>query len=316
MNAQPVHVAVAAIVNENDEVLISKRHDDVHQGGLWEFPGGKLEPKENVEQALIRECQEELGITPTEYHPLIKITHHYTDRSVCLDVFKILAYTGTASGLEGQPIKWQSISTLLAEDFPAADEPIINTLRLPDRYLITGKFDSLEDFDTRLENALKSGIRLVQLRLKQQWLDKNRAVVDDICKRASTLCQQYDSLLLLNIPQNINPGIEYDGIHADSRMLNALTARPECRWFSASCHSLSELKKAERLKADFAVLSPVQYTRSHPDTEPLGWDSFAELVQQVNIPVYALGGVSGNDISQSRSVYAQGVAAIRAFWSV
>ena len=168
-----VHVAVAVIVNEADEACISLRHEDTHQGGLWEFPGGKVESGETVEQALSREIKEELGLDILHSRPLIKIMHDYGDKSVCLHVQKITGFRGTAVGLEGQDVKWVPIGHLSDHDFPEANQAIIKSLSLPDQYLITGSFDGPYDFSMRLEHALNMGIKLVQLRLK------NRVVKSD-----------------------------------------------------------------------------------------------------------------------------------------
>lgn len=312
--AKIIQVAVAAIVNDCNEVLISKRSEDVHQGGLWEFPGGKVETDESVHVALERELAEELGIIPVKSRPLIKVVHHYTDKSVCLDVYKVTQYQGKPEGLEGQPLKWQAINTLDSSHFPAADVSIINALKLPDKYLITGGFDSVEDFSHKLKRALSEGIQLVQLRLKQDWVDMNSDMLNDILNDASSQCVQANVKLLLNIPETVQVNVSYSGVHADSRKLQTYTCRPDVEWFSVSCHTVQDLQKAEQLNADFAVLSPVQHTKSHPDAEPLGWESFASMLQQVNIPVFALGGVNASDIEKAQHSGAQGVAGIVAYW--
>ncbi|HHL45917.1 MAG TPA: NUDIX domain-containing protein, partial [Gammaproteobacteria bacterium] len=90
----PVHVAVAVIVNGQGEVLIARRPDHLYQGGLWEFPGGKLEPGERVTQALSRELDEELGITVESSGPLIRVHHHYPRWPVLLDVWRVERYRG------------------------------------------------------------------------------------------------------------------------------------------------------------------------------------------------------------------------------
>ena len=68
-----VHVAVGVLINDQDEVLIAKRPDNTHQGGLWEFPGGKVEPKELVEAALVREFKEEVDVSLNHTSPLLEI---------------------------------------------------------------------------------------------------------------------------------------------------------------------------------------------------------------------------------------------------
>jgi 8-oxo-dGTP diphosphatase len=312
-----VHVAVAVIVNDEDQVCISFRHEDSHQGGLWEFPGGKIEQHETVEQALKREIKEELDIDISETRPLITITHDYQDKKVCLHVNRVLSHQGQATGLEGQRVKWVPVDDLPLFDFPAANYPIIKAVQLPDRYLITGKFVDEDDFLAKLKNALDRKIRLVQLRLKQDDLDIDH--VRSLIQQASSLCKQAGAKLLFNIPQQHLKmidlsGLEFDGYHADSRTLNKLSQRPDGRLFSASCHNMDELNKAKDLKADFIVLSPVQKTASHPEMQAMGWQQFSDMVAACTMPVYALGGVSESDIEKAWLHGAQGVAAISAFW--
>ena len=75
-------------------------------------------------------------------------------------------------------------------------------------------------------------------------------------------------------------------------------------------------EKAESLGANFVVLSPVQFTNSHPDTEPLGWKKFSEMVSECNVPAYALGGVTSGDVEKAWMSGAQGIAAISALWNI
>ncbi len=128
-----IHVAVGAIVNSKNEVLISLRHPKSHQGGLWEFPGGKIEPGESVQEALRRELLEELGIEVHPAHRLIEVRHDYPDKSVSLDVWIIREFRGAPSGNEGQAIRWLSISDLTPAEFPMANVPIIEALRQLER---------------------------------------------------------------------------------------------------------------------------------------------------------------------------------------
>lgn len=123
-----VHVAVAVIVNEQKQVLISLRQSHQHQGDLWEFPGGKVETGEATEVALVREIKEELGIKIAKSSPLIKIEHHYQDKSVLLDVWSATDFEGEPRGMEGQTIKWCTISALKQFEFPAANQAIIETI--------------------------------------------------------------------------------------------------------------------------------------------------------------------------------------------
>jgi 8-oxo-dGTP diphosphatase len=314
MRAKPIHVAVAAIVNHNNEIFISRRHVDSHQGGLWEFPGGKVETGESIQHALVRELEEETGIHITHSRPLIRVHHDYDDRSVLLDVWKIDRYSGEPHGREGQDVRWANLQTLKPEEFPAADVPIIRALQLPERYLITGKFDSLEDFTQRLSSAISKGIQLVQLRLKPDWTQANTEQALQVLRSAETLCNKSEAVLMLNVPEELRAQSTCKNLHADSSSLQQLEQRPECDLFSASCHIPADLHKAEQLNADFVVLSPVQKTQSHPDAEPLGWETFQSMIDEISIPVYALGGVGENDLLTAELHGGQGVAGIGAFW--
>lgn len=122
-----IHVAVGLIL-DNDRVFVAQRDQNVHQGGLWEFPGGKVDAGETVEAALSRELNEELGIFVDYAEPVMQIKHDYTDKIVLLDVWQIARYRGEPSGCEGQPVKWLAINQLLAEQFPAANQAIVDWL--------------------------------------------------------------------------------------------------------------------------------------------------------------------------------------------
>ena len=127
-----VHVAVGIIValdeQNNKEYFLTKRLADSHQGGKWEFPGGKVESDETVAQALFRELKEEVAIEVLACQPLTTISHDYGDKKVCLEVFVVDNYSGEPSAQEGQQQGWFSLSILQTLDFPAANQTIINKL--------------------------------------------------------------------------------------------------------------------------------------------------------------------------------------------
>ena len=125
-----IHVAVGVIVNNQNQVLISFRHRDRDEGGLWEFPGGKREPNEAIESTLKREFREELNVNVLESFPLMLIKHAYESKKVLLDVWMILDFEGKPEGAEGQLIEWTPLELLKYEDFPKANEEIIRALQL------------------------------------------------------------------------------------------------------------------------------------------------------------------------------------------
>jgi len=124
-----VHVAVGIVADAAGAILITRRPNHVHQGGLWEFPGGKVEADETVAAALQRELHEELGIVVQTAEPWLQIRHAYPDKTVLLDVWRVTAWRGEPHGREGQPLRWASAMELADFVFPAADEAIIARLR-------------------------------------------------------------------------------------------------------------------------------------------------------------------------------------------
>lgn len=123
-----MHVAVGVILDDQGRVLLTKRAAAAHQGGLWEFPGGKVQADETVQSALARELLEELGIEVQRSSPLVEIQHRYADKSVLLDVHTVWQFSGTAAGLEGQPLEWVEPQDLAGYPFPAANEAIVTAV--------------------------------------------------------------------------------------------------------------------------------------------------------------------------------------------
>ena len=124
-----VHVAVGVLIDDAGRVLITRRADDAHQGGLWEFPGGKVEAGESVLDALDRELQEELGAAVLACEPLLEIRHDYSDKSVLLDIHRVTQWQNEPRGLEGQPLAWVSADELEHYEFPEANVPIVAKLK-------------------------------------------------------------------------------------------------------------------------------------------------------------------------------------------
>jgi 8-oxo-dGTP diphosphatase len=308
-----IHVAAGAIVDTNGRILIAKRPDAAHQGGLWEFPGGKLEPGEDPSDGLARELHEELGIRIRGWRPLIRVEHDYGDRRVLLDVYRVDAYSGVPIGREGQPLAWVAPAEMDPAQFLAADRPIINALRLPSLYLITGDDPAdTEVFVARVGRALDAGIRLVQLRAHDLSDEDYRRLV----RRLNPVCRAAGARLLLNRDPNVVRDLEGDGLHLGSVWLRRLRERP-CpagRLVGASCHSGEELRLAEDLGLDYALLSPVEATLSHPGAPSLGWSGFADLVASAQLPVYALGGLDPTQQARCFAHGGQGIAAIRGLW--
>ncbi|MEE4203932.1 MAG: 8-oxo-dGTP diphosphatase MutT [Halieaceae bacterium] len=127
--ASDVAVAVGVLIDDESRVLITRRADDAHQGGLWEFPGGKIESGESVHQALARELAEELGAKVEQSKFLLEIVHDYGDKRVRLLVHLVTAWCGEPYGAEGQPLAWVNVSGLERYRFPDANAAIVECLQ-------------------------------------------------------------------------------------------------------------------------------------------------------------------------------------------
>jgi 8-oxo-dGTP diphosphatase len=123
-----VHVAVGIIVNSQQQILLAKRHGHLHQGGKWEFPGGKVEADETITQALVRELKEEVDLSVATSSAFMSISHDYPDKQVLLDIHLVQDFSGEAIGVEGQQIAWVNQAQLKDYEFPEANLPILEKI--------------------------------------------------------------------------------------------------------------------------------------------------------------------------------------------
>lgn len=119
----------AGLIFRNGKLLITKRYDDAHLGGLWEFPGGKREPKESFEQCLVRELREELGIEVTVGELVESLTHEYPGKTVHLKFFVCEWQKNEPQALGCSECKWVTARQLSKYDFPEADARLLQRLQ-------------------------------------------------------------------------------------------------------------------------------------------------------------------------------------------
>lgn len=306
-----IHVAVAVIQRKDGYILFTERPAGKACAGEWEFPGGKVEAGETPRQALSREIEEELAIQITQARPWITLPHTYPHASVLLHFFIVTDWTGTEHGREGQQLCWQKLSELTISPLLAANVPVIRALQLPVIYAISCVSEiGEEEFLHRLAFKIDHGLKLLQLREKSLSNCQLHRLVDKILP----MTVPASVTILINSDMPGEQRKRFSGLHLTSNHLMNLDQRPDFDLVAASCHNREELQQAVNLGLDFAVLSPVMKTLSHPEARPLGLSAMAELITNCPIPVYALGGMTIDQLHEIQSHGAHGIAMLRNAW--
>ena len=185
-------------------------------------------------------------------------------------------------------------------------------MEFPRHYLITPTVDDEPRFLAGLERSLQAGTRLLQLKGKGMDPEVYAALATQVVERV----HGHGGKILLTGDPSLVQSLGADGLHLDSEALRSASARPipEQYLLAVSGHTLEDLQKGEALGANLAVLSPIKYTKAHPDIEPLRWDGLKRAAAELTIPVYALGGVGADDEPEALESGAQGVAGSRGYW--
>jgi 8-oxo-dGTP diphosphatase len=313
MNARPiVEVAAAVLTQADGRVLLAQRPPGKPYAGYWEFPGGKVEAGEDLETALARELHEELGIDVHSPCRWITRVFEYPHARVRLNFFRVFVWDGEPHPHEGQVFSWQQPDAVEVTPLLPANAPILKALSLPPVLGIShAESLGVDSFLARLDVALADGLRLVQLRDKSLADDARLHLACETVRRAHAR----GARVLVNGSVELAHASGADGVHLDAAAAGALATRPACEWVGVSCHDAAELAHAAALDADFALLSPVLPTLTHPGAQTLGWDAFAALAAASPIPVYGLGGLGRDDLALAQSHGAHGVALLRGAWT-
>lgn len=306
-----VEVAAGVLLRADGAYLLGQRGPDTVYAGYWEFPGGKLEAGETPAAALKRELTEELGIEVLELRPWLQREHHYEHAHVRLHFFEVVRWQGSFQPRVHAELRWVDPWAEAPTPMLPANGPVLKALQLPRLMGIThaGQIGSVAQLKA-LDEALASGLRLVQVR-EAGLAAQARA---DFVAAVGARVRAVGGIVLLNGEPAAALAAELDGVHLTSARLMALDERPALNWVGASCHDRAELERAAALGLDYALLGPVQPTASHPGEPTLGWAKFAELIRELPLPVFALGGLCSEDMATARNAGAHGLAAIRAVW--
>ncbi|WP_445146203.1 Nudix family hydrolase [Dyella sp. Tek66A03] len=310
-----MHVMAGVLLDARGRVLLAQRPPGKHLAGLWEFPGGKLDAGEIPAAGLVRELREELGIEAEICDPVIRVPWHYGDRSLLLDAWTVRHWHGEPMSLEGQALQWCDPAGIDPAILSPADRPILRALQLPARYPITPAEVPPEAFEAwrhRLVEAIEHGLHLALLRFPLWAPERVRelaaALLPVARARGAHMLLSGDVAGALELGSGV-------GVQLKAFQLSSLEERPLplSQLVGASCHDEIELAQASRF-ADFATLSPVSATATHPGVVPLGWPTFQSMLEAASVPVYALGGMTEADTQVARRAGGQGVAGIRGFW--
>ena len=292
------------------EFLLARRPEGKVYAGYWEFPGGKVEAGETPRQALVREIEEELAVTIDRAWPWLSCEYDYPHALVRIRFFRVASWHGEIAPVEHSGLAWLKIGgpPTVAPILPA-NGPILRALRLPPMLAITNAAGNGVAAELqRLEAALAGGLRLVQVR------DKTLPAADRrlFAERVTALAKPYaDALILINDDEALAHQVGAHGLHLSSGRLAQLAARPALPWVAASCHSQRELALAAAHRLDFALLSPVLPTASHPGVQGMGWQKFDRLVAGSPLPVFALGGMRPEMLETAMEHGAHGIALLR-----
>jgi 8-oxo-dGTP diphosphatase len=292
-----IPVVAAVLRNEHGQLLLAERPAGKHLAGLWEFPGGKLEPEETPGQGLKREIAEELGIRVLDSSPLLTLTHHYDDRSVRLMLRETHVWEGNPVGLEGQQLKWVSLEQAQALPMPAADRPIIRVMGLEPRLTAIPKPTecvSKHHFLAALETALRAGARLVHVSMPSVL----EAQARQLAQKCADLIRGFNARWILECSPELAGRVRADGVVLRADKLREME---DCRveedvLCAVECATHDDLRAAARWGADFALLAA-------------NLEQCASLIADSPLPVFVSIPEMSIELAAARRLGAYGVCA-------
>ena len=297
MSKPNLHIAIGILLHQG-KVLVGWREASQHQGNKHEFPGGKVEDGETPAEACRREIYEEVGIGLNNWQAFDFIRHEYDDVVVNLHVFQAAVPDELLNEIQ-QPWTWYSRDQLLGLNFPKANKAMLKRLHWQHQIKISSDLSAVE-----------------QLNAQQLMYWRVEANQENLITLAACNINLLDKLIInielwkqLNSIQQQNIG----AIHLKQAQLMHLKPgdlKIGCRHIAA-CHDLISALHAQAIGCDAILLSPVLPTATHPDARPLGWEQFAQIAKQLDIPVFALGGMTPERLTDVQHHHGYGIAGAR-----
>jgi 8-oxo-dGTP diphosphatase len=297
-----------AIIKDSNKLLYSLRVKQPYQN-YYEFPGGKVEKNESPENALYRECFEELGIKVSKFNRIGSLVHHYDHLEVKLHIFEILDYQGYIYPKENQELLYMNAFES-EEKFIDSTYRILNYLNLP-RYCSITSIDADNHSNEKISKIYLNNL----LRYRSDKISPKNYCIQ--AEKYSKLCSDNNIHLILDATYyELFKHLDFKGIHYKSNQLQDLENKEFVKpnnslIYSASCHNISDIHIANKHDFDFILLSPVLVSKL--DINTLGWDGFEKLALKANMPVFSLGGMRKSDLDDCISHNGYGVSGITNF---
>ena len=297
-----------SIIRDSDKLLYSLRTKHPYQN-YYEFPGGTVEKNETPEDALYRECFEELGIKVTKFINIGSVVHYYDHLQIKLHIFEILAYQEDIYAKENKGLLYLNAFES-KEKFIDSTFRVLNYLSLP-RYCSITSIDADNYTKDEISKLFSKNI----LRYRSNKINPENYCIQ--AEKYSKICSDNNVDLILDVTYyELFKNLEFKCIHYKSDQLKDLENTKFIKLnnkltHSASCHDISDIHIANKHNFDFILLSPVLVSKF--GTETLGWDSFGHLALEANMPVFALGGMRKSDLDVCLYHNGYGVSGITNF---
>ncbi len=314
LQQRALHVVAALIDDDRGHVLIAQRPLGKQHAGLWEFPGGKIEPGETALLALRRELREELGIDVVSAVRLMSVIEPHDDFDLHLHAWRVLDFRGRPRAIEALALRWSAPEALPIDRMPPADLRIARCLQWPAHYCISpdaAQLGSAGLLDL-VRAALAAGERLIRVRCA----DPKTRLPSSLLRECEELVMLGGGRLMVDASDRAACRQAGTGIHLRANdLMSACSIPADCPLF-ASCHSVGALRAAELLGVDAVVLSPVFATPTHLGQPGLQWSGFQALHEQTTLPAFALGGLTPGHLGLAREYGAIGIAGISGFMPI
>lgn len=306
MSKGAIDVAVGILRRPDGRVLMAERTATQLSPGFWELPGGKVDAGETPQQAVVRELAEEIGITAPTPRPWIHYPHAFRTRNLRLFFFRIDHWSGEPHGREGQRVAWVDPANPDVAPILPSVVRVLTALGLPSIYAVSNaaRCGGPERLLALLPAALRRGLRLILVREPAMAPDQRV----HLARRIADMAREHGARVVLSGSALEARRAGLGAMHSTAAELRRLTGRPPVTLWTASCHDEEDLRRAERLGADAALISPVLETAAHPDRPAIGWAAFRSLAAGATIPLFAQGGVAPALLAQAQAAGAAGIA--------